>query len=198
MTIAERTLKEYLSKYEEKKAELRKIEEEISILSRCRDWVNGNDAPSDNSDSGEQPEDCGKSDINPPENNKPELPIKKHGSAQRNAGNVSTEFNMQDIPTQKKGYIHEVVKGGYYSLGALLKGILVEAGISGNQLADDIGIPRTDIKSMILDRKIPYGKNQSRLAEALAIYTDIKGTSKRIEIACRRTDAIRRKEAANA
>lgn len=180
MTIAERTLKEYLSKYEEKKAELRKIEDEISILSRCRDWMKEEKTETPKPESGLDQKDA-----------PPEKPTR--------IGWVSkTDFDMRHIPERQAGFIHLVVRGGKYTLGTLIKGILIDAGISGNQLAEDMEISKDDLKDMILDRKVPYSVSRGKLAYALQAYTDIGNALNRVSIACKRTKMLRSKEAANA
>ena len=179
MTIAEKTLQGYLTEYKKKESELQVIENEIRLLRSCENWLN------------EKPEEI---QITP----EPE-PVQHLETTTKPTENVtritiSTPFSMSDVPERRKGFAGELIRKGHYSLGALIRAILIDAGISGNQLADDMQISRGDIKNMILNKKVPYSQTKEKLVDALSAYTDVTDAKNRIEIACRRTKNKREKE----
>ena len=173
MSAAERMLQEYQAQYRDKEERLRKLEAEIRVLRECESWIS------------EKPEPVIEEPKTVPITPRPAVPPPKKTDA----------FDMSNVPMRQKGFIHSVIAGGKYTLSSLIQGILIDAGISGNQLADDAGISRNAVKQLILGKKLPYIQTQDKLADAIASYTDISKAKNVVEVAYRNSKKKQQKQA---
>lgn len=185
MSAAERMLSEYESQYRALEARLKAAEEEIRILEECRAWLSAEDKQDALHEEPVQ---------------QPAMPdgintakffnmLFEDTEDKEQKRSIDRDFQMADPAKKRSGAMKNTVRGGQYTLGQLLRGLLAEAGMSGNQLADDMGIPRDSLKAMILDEKVPYSQNRMRIVEALTVYTETRDPNVKIEVACRNTKA---------
>lgn len=180
MTEAEKALEEYRAKAGKIKMEIRGMEMELEIITKCRDEINSrNNTPPVISETPSADAPTGKisqQDI--------------HNAKELNESIPSATdmaMNMNKAPAKIKDGLRLCISKPGYTLSDVVRGICIEAGISPNQLATDTEIGSVGIKNMLLDLKAPYSTNRERLAEAIEIYTNMKDGKRRVELATKNT-----------